>query len=258
VHDHPTDTRRLMLGRHPGTPSHVEPIPETIEVDDEFGPFSGEDLLRQLRRRSERVKELVPDCVGMTLSSRAHGVILTLVATSEEMAVLDAVQYLSGGPCVDSLESDRVMTYPAGDDLLDEEHWHHFARATAAAGVASTLTLPVITDGVVSGTINLYAAAARAFDGFHEPIARIFDAWAPGAVTNADLTFSTRKEAEQAPQRFREDMTIMAAVGILAASRPGDLQEARELLRDAALRAGVGEAELAASVIEIDGRRDRG
>lgn len=236
----------------------VEPIPETIEVDDEFGPFSDDDLLRQLLERSDRVKALVPDCVGMTLSSRAHGVTLTLVATSAEMALLDGVQYLSGGPCVDALEADRVMTYPAEDDVLDEGHWHDFALATAAAEVASTLTLPVITDGAVTGTINLYAASAHAFDGRHEDVARIFDAWAPGAVTNADLAFSTRKEAEQAPQRFREDMVITAAVGILAGRHPGDLEEVRELLRDAALRAGVGEAELAASIIEIDGQRDRG
>lgn len=233
----------------------MEPIPETTEVDDEFGPFSDDDLLHQLRERSDRVKAIVPDCVGMTLASRVHDVTLTLVATSAEIAVLDAVQYLSGGPCVDALEADRVMTYPAGDDVLDERHWHDFARATSAASVASTLTLPVITDGVVTGTINLYAAAAHAFDGFHEDIARIFDAWAPGAVTNADLTFSSRREAEEAPRRLREDLTITVAVGILAAKTPRDLDEARGLLRDAALRAGVREADLAASIIEIDGHR---
>lgn len=233
----------------------MEPIPETTEVDDQFGPFADDDLLQQLRERSEEVTALVPDCVGITLASRVHDVTLTLAATSSEIAVLDAVQYLSGGPCVDALEAERVMTYPAGDDVLDEEHWLDFARATAAASVASTLTLPVITDGSVTSTINLYAAAAHAFDGFHEEIARIFDAWAPGAVTNADLAFSTRRIAEDAPRRLREDLTVVAAVGILAGRHRGDLERARELLRSAALRAGVREVDLAASIIEIAGRR---
>lgn len=233
----------------------MEPIPETTEVDDEFGPFADDDLLKQLCERSEEVTALVPDCVGITLASRVHDVTLTLVATSSEIAVLDAVQYLSGGPCVDALEAERVMVFPAGDDVLDEEHWHDFARATAAASVASTLTLPVITDGSVTSTINLYAAAAHSFDGFHEDIARIFDAWAPGAVTNADLTFSTRRIAEEAPRRLREDLTVVAAAGILAARHLGDLERARELLRSAALRAGVREVDLAASIIEIAGRR---
>ena len=230
----------------------MEPIAETVEAVDEFGPFTDGDLLQQLRERSEQVEALVPDCLGMTLSSQAHDVILTLVASSEEIAVLDAVQYLSGGPCVDSMKSDRVITYPAGDDVLDEEHWHDFARATAAASIASTLTLPVLTDGAVTGTINLYAASAHAFDGWHEEIARIFDAWAPGAVTNADLTFNTRKAAEQTPGRLREDVNIVVALGILAQRHSGDLDEARELLRDAALRAGVRESELAAAIVEID------
>jgi GAF domain-containing protein len=147
------------------------------------------------------------------------------------------------------------MVFPAGDDVLDEEQWHDFALATAAAAIRSTLTLPVITGGEVTGTINLYSASKRGFDGLHEEIARIFDAWAPGAVTNADLTFSTRKEAEQAPRQLREDLTIVAAVGILAGRHPGDLDEARGMLRDAALRAGVREVELAATIIEIDGHR---
>ena len=234
----------------------MEPIPETIEIDEEFGPFADADLLPQLRERSTRVRALVPDCVGITLASRVHDVTLTLVATSGEIAVLDAVQYLSGGPCVDALDADRVVTYPAGDDVLDEQQWHDFALATAAASVRSTLTLPVITHGEVTGTINLYSASAHGFDGFHEDIARVFDAWAPGAVTNADLTFSTRQDAEQAPQRLREDLTITAAVAILAERHPGDLDEARGLLRDAALRAGVREVELAATVIEIDSHHE--
>jgi GAF domain-containing protein len=235
----------------------VEPIPETTEAVEEFGPFIDGDLLQQLRERSQRVRDLVPDCVGMTLASRAHDVLLTLVATSEEIAVLDAVQYLYGGPCVDAMEADRVLTYPAGDDVLDEQHWHDFAQATAAAAINSTLTLPVLTDGAVTGTINLYAASARAFDGRHEDLARIFDAWAPGAVTNADLTFSTRKEAEQAPRRLRDDLNIQVAVGILAQRHSADLEEARELLRDAALRAGVREADLAAIIVEIGRDSDK-
>ena len=229
----------------------MEPIPESTEAVDEFGPFTDGDLLQQLRDRSERVRVLVPDCVGMTLASQVHDVILTLVATSVELAVLDAVQYLYGGPCVDSLEAEMVLTYPAGDEVLDEGHWHDFAQATAAAAIASTLTLPILTDGAVTGSINLYAASAHAFDGRHEDLAHIFDAWAPGAVTNADLTFNTRKEAEQAPRRLREDLNVQVAVGMLAQQDAADLDEARERLRDAAMRAGIRQADLAAGIIEI-------
>jgi GAF domain-containing protein len=247
-----------MDNRRWGMQYGVEPIQETSEAVEEFGPFTDGDLLEQLREQSDRVMDLVPDCVGMSVASRVHDITLTLVATSAEMAVLDAVQYLAGGPCVDSLDSERVIVYPAGDDVLDEDHWRTFARATAAASIRSTLTLPVIVDGTVKGTINLYAASAHAFDGWHEDIARIFDAWAPGAVTNADLTFSTRRLAEEAPHRLRQDLDLSVAVGILAASHGVPVDEARELLREAALRAGVREVALAATIIDIDHKHPDG
>jgi hypothetical protein len=41
-----------------------------------------------------------------------------------------------------------------------------FAQGAAAAGVGSTLTLPVLVHGAVGGTVNLYAATP---DAFHRP-----------------------------------------------------------------------------------------
>lgn len=229
----------------------MEPIPASSAACDEFGPFADVDLLQQLSSRSDRVRAIVPDCVGLSLASCEHGVTLTLVATAREIALLDAVQYMSGGPCVDAVRAERVVTFAHGDGL-DEEAWQHFARATAASGVASTLTLPILAGGAVVGSINLYAASTDAFAGHHEAIARIFDAWAPGAVTNADLSFSTRAVAEQAPRKLQQDLDVQVAVGILATARGIGLKEALDELHEAARRAGVSKPDLAASLIEIE------
>jgi GAF domain-containing protein len=115
--------------------------------------------------------------------------------------------------------------------------------------VASTLTLPIVEDGVVVGSVNLYGGSGRAFTGHHEAIARIFDAWAPGAVTNADLEFSTRQKAEQAPQQFRDEHDIGIAVGILVSEQGLDAANARDRLDQAAARAGVTTAQLARELI---------
>ncbi|KRF01226.1 hypothetical protein ASG88_06845 [Nocardioides sp. Soil777] len=234
----------------------MDPIPETAAAIEEFGPFAEADLLEQLSHRSDQVKALVPDCVGLSLASSRHDVTFTMVATSAEIAVLDAVQYLSGGPCVDAVQADRVVTFDH-DDVLDEQAWQLFAQATAASHVLSTVTLPVLAGGAVVGSINLYAASADAFVGHHEAIARIFDAWAPGTVTNADLSFSTRAVAEQAPHKLKQDVDIQVAVGILAAARGTDVDEALDELRGAARRAGVTEAELAATLIEVERHEGR-
>jgi GAF domain-containing protein len=228
----------------------MEPIPETRQAIDEFGPFTqNDDLLEQLKAMGDRLQALVPDCVGVSLGYHEHGVTFTLVASDEFVAALDGLQYLDGGPCVSAVENERLEQFVT-EDVLGEQDWQVFARGTAAAGVASTLTLPIVADGDVVGSVNLYAATSDAFDGKHDEVAKIFGAWALGAVANADLTFQTRHTAQQAPQLLLDEMRIQVAVGILVASQGSSLADARESLRQAALNAGISETAMAKMVIE--------
>ena len=216
------------------------PIPETIEAVEEFGPFApeGPDLLDELKWSAEMVREIVPECVGITLASTENSVSFTLVSSDDGVAVLDAVQYAVGGPCVEAVKAEQVLAYTQ-DDFLSEANWQLFAQATAAASIASTLTLPIVAEEKVVGSINLYASTPDAFTGLHEKIADIFGAWAPGAVTNADLGFSTRTISQQAPVILRDQVRIHVAIGILMSDQGLDLEAARARLYDAALRAGV-------------------
>lgn len=225
----------------------MEPIPETAEVVDEFGPFEV-NLLEDLTDRARQVRDIVPDCVGLSLASAEHGVSFTVVATDDEIAALDGAQYLDSGPCVDSVKAERVLEYTTGD-LLEESSWQLFAQATAAAGIRSTLTLPVLEEGQVVGSVNLYAARPDSFTGQHEAIAEIFNAWAPGAVANADLEFNTRRTAEQAPRLLFEETRIQVALGILVDSQDVTVETAQETLSQAARRGGISEAALAERLI---------
>jgi GAF domain-containing protein len=236
----------------------MEPIPETREAIDELEPLAADDdHLDQLVEKSRRVQELVPDCLGLSLASTAHGITFTLVASAAEIAVLDAVQYLAGGPCLEPVNEPQVVEFNrptgAGDEtgLFDETRWQLFSEATAAKGVQSTLTLPIMRDTEVIGTLNLYGGSRRAFADLHDEIADIFDAWAEGAVTNADLSFTTRLRAQEAPARIRAAAKIETAAGILSAMRGVDDRTARETLRDAAARAGVNVLQIAEVIIEL-------
>lgn len=220
--------------------SSMEPIPETVEAVEAFGPFTidGPDMIDELRWSSEMVRQLVPECIGITLSSTKDGVSFTLASSDDDVAVLDAIQYTVGGPCVEAVAAEQVLTYTQ-EDFLSEAGWQLFARATAAASIASTLTLPIVVGDMVTGSINLYATTRDAFAGHHAEIAEIFGAWAPGAVTNADLSFSTRTVSEQAPLVLREQVRIQVAVGVLMSDQGLDVETARARLYDAAHRAGV-------------------
>jgi hypothetical protein len=228
----------------------MEPIPETEAVVEDYGPFTtGErDMVEELRGSSERVRDIVPECIGITMTSAVDGVSFTLVSSDAQVAVLDAIQYAVGGPCVESVKAEQVLAY-TNDDFLGEAGWQLFAQATAAASIASTVTLPIVVNGVVAGSINLYATTHDAFDGHHEQIAHVFGAWAPGAVTNADLAFSTRTVAEQAPLVLREQVQIQVALGILMKDQGLDVEAARARLYDAAHRAGVTVAMVAERLV---------
>jgi GAF domain-containing protein len=228
----------------------MEPIPETFEALEEFGAYLYDgDLLTDLGRMAARVREIVPECVGLSLAYREHDVTFTLVATDEITAALDALQYLDDGPCLAAVEEARPVAF-SEDDVLDEGLWHLFARGTAAAAVASTLTLPIVVDHSVIGSVNLYASSPDAFDGRHQEVARVLGAWPEGAIVNADLDFATRRAAEDAPRRLFAATRIQVAVGILASSQDLSPPAARDRLKEAARRAGVSETAIARLVIE--------
>ncbi len=232
----------------------MEPLPETVEAANELDPSDDDDLLEQLLSASHQVRELVPDLVGVSVAALERELTFTVVASTLEIALLDAVQYLSGGPCVEGAKAD-VSVELDHEDLFDEEDWREFAEATAAYAVRSTLTLPVVSDGRVTGSVNLYAASRRAFVGLHERIAEHFGAWAPGAVSNADLAFTTRLDAAKAPERARQHTRVESAIGVLAAELGLDIETATDRLHDAAARANVSDLEFAEALLEIRQRR---
>jgi GAF domain-containing protein len=229
----------------------MEFIEETLEALGELESFVDDaDLSESLMRSAEQAQRLAPDLAGVSVASREHGLTFTLVATDEEIAALDGVQYLTSGPCVEAVDEGRGLATTA-DDLLSEPRWRALGLASAAAGVSSTLTLPIIAGDQVTGTVNLYGRSASTFDGKHTALAVIFQAWAPGAVTNADLSFSTRKLAENAPGHLRDAAMLDTATGMLAAADDIPVDTARQRLIDAAARAGIPVSGLAHAVVTL-------
>ena len=215
----------------------MEPIDATRRALDALQP-EGIGVEADLRRMAEAAEQIVPELVGMSLADLQGGLSFTLVATDSDVATLDAMQYLDGGPCVTGAHEAQTVGVNSGD-LLTEERWLMFARATGVAGVASTLTLPLLDSDRIVGSVNLYASVADAFDGHHDELANALGGSAAGAVRNADLSFDTRLESEKAVTRIEDQNTINIALGIIAARQQVDMATAAERLREAAARAGV-------------------
>jgi GAF domain-containing protein len=227
----------------------MEPIPATEEALAEFGPFGTHtDLRDYLLERAEEVRKVVPTCTGLSLASFKDGVTFTLEATSPEIAAIDSVQYVDGGPCDSGAHQGQMLEYNA-DDPTDEQRWELFAASTAAHNVASTLTLPLLDADQVVGTVNLYASRAGAFRDRHDEVAAIFGARAHEAVVNADLGFRTRRDAERAPQLLRDQHDVARAAGVLMTRHGIDRATAQALIEQSAGRGGVSEGDLAREIL---------
>ncbi len=230
--------------------SALEPLPETRDALQQLAPWSERDLAAELSRQADLVEDVVPNLVGLSLALLREGVTFTLAATREHLALLDAIQYALGGPCVDSaVEDELVLSGDSEAGLLDERRWVAFARAGAARGVMSTLSLPIHHDGDVRGSANLYAATPDAFRGKEDQVADILGAWAPGAIHNADLSFSTRVAARRTPQVLHERTVLDQATGVIIAAQGVDQEQARQMIADAARRAGQGEVDVARELL---------
>jgi hypothetical protein len=94
----------------------------------------------------------------VTLTYLREGLSFTWVASGVDAAALDAMQYLDGGPCVTAVDEQQVIDDDT--DPLDEQRWRIFASGENVLGVASTLSLPMMSDGEVYGSINLYGSTA--------------------------------------------------------------------------------------------------
>lgn len=248
---------------HLGGVSPFEPIPETRRALDGLAPapegLDG-DWLDALLVLAERARVLVPDLVGVSVEWLEAGLTFTVVASHDEIAVLDAVQYLAGASCADGARSLEVERQHE-DDVLDEERWRLFAQASAAHTIRSTLTLPVLGEGgSVCARVDLYAASGRAFGDVREELADLFGAWAAGAISNADLPFATLQDARRAPGQVHDAISVETAVGILVTEQGVDEESARRSLEVAAIQAGTSVVLLAREIVAahraVDGQGD--
>ncbi|HEX8497347.1 MAG TPA: GAF domain-containing protein, partial [Actinomycetales bacterium] len=195
----------------------MEPLPTSRQVIQQLEETSGEDLLSPLTDVGEALTDIVPTCLGFSMSYLREGVAVTFSASEPMIAAMDAVQYAAGGPCVDALDNEALLRTDDISDALGERMWHVFAGVASAHGVRSTLSYPLHDGDRVIGGINIYASTPGAFEGKVDAVAQLFGTWAHEATSNADLSWSTRDAAERGPELLHEATIVNQALGLLAA-----------------------------------------
>lgn len=219
----------------------MELIPASNSALGWLSQTSPVDLRADLDALAASVVQLVPSCVGVSLTIHDQDLTFTLVASGRDSRTCTPA-HPPGGSCA----PDRV----SGAEALDESLWLSDALATAAPGVRTTVTLPVSSHGHLDGSLQIYAADPDAFVSVTPALQRLAGTSASAPITNSDLAFTSRQRAEQAPAILENGAVVNQAVGRLVAAHAIDARAARSRLYDAAAREGVSVPDVARGVVE--------
>ena len=228
----------------------MEPTQESAETIEAFAQYGETGIPEMLAETGRRARQIVPQIWGMSVTLVDGELTFTLVSSSAEVAALDGVQYAAGGPCIDAVAKQHEVSVKDLDSPMVEEEWQLFASASAAAGVRSTLSFPLMVDGEVIGGVNLYASTTEAFAGHEAELAAVFGTIAGQGVSNADMDFTSRDRAEHGPARVAEQSEIDVAVGVLMAQHGISSEHARLDLAQAASKAGTDQLSIARAILD--------
>lgn len=162
--------------------------------------------------------------VGSTMGIQAWAV------TAPFVHDIDVLQYetLQEGPCITCMQTRQPVMSP---ELGEEERWPRFGPQVARLGVASVLSLPLLLDDQVVGSINAYAHASNVFNDHAVRLGSAFAAPAAVSVYNAQLLIGARDLATQLQRALASRGVIEQAMGIVRARSGGTAEEAFDRLR---------------------------
>ena len=205
----------------------------------------------ELRRDLERVlgvaQTTVPGCDAGSVTLVVEGEPRTEAAFSRVVLSIDLAQYaLREGPCLLAMAENRPIRV---DLLLVDERFPQFRERADLRGVLSSLSLPVVVDGEVVGSLNLYSSQSRAFDDTAQDLGALLAAQVGLAVAKSRVWPQARQAAATVQAAADDTNDIAVAEGILMAVEECSAEQAEALLRNAATSEAATLAEIARRVI---------
>lgn len=170
------------------------------------------------------------EAVGMTLVPAGKRP-RTVASTAPLAARVDDIQYEAGeGPCLESLETDDLVTV---DALSDDQRWRTFGpRCADETGVQAMFSVRLFLTEQDRAALNFYASDVAAFDHVDHAVGAIL---APLATITLQASID-HERAVHLRQALTNSRLIGAAIGILMSSRLLTQDQAFDALSQASQR----------------------
>jgi GAF domain-containing protein len=209
--------------------------------------LDGPDVAGFLQQLATLSAALIPrTSCGVTMRSNHQ---VATVASSDEFAMqLDEIRYGHGeGPCLQAMRTrERVQV----TDLAAENRWGGYRLHALAAGLRSSVSLPLTIDSAKRGALNLYS---RAPDNFDQPDIQRAESFALQAVTALTLLLRYAKQAtieDQLLEALATRTIIDQALGIVMGQRQIGAAAAFGILRKTSQTGNRKLSVVAAEIIE--------
>ncbi|MCU1688325.1 MAG: hypothetical protein JWN61_574 [Pseudonocardiales bacterium] len=177
----------------------------------------------------ETARDLVPGAVSVSVTLIEGQYLHTAAHSGELSLLLDERQYRIGyGPCLDASRSGTELHVR---DMAHETRWPEYTPGAAAAGAASSLSIPLPVQGRVVGALNIYGAERNAFPESAIEIARAVASFAGAAVVNAMVLEFSQATAMQMQEAMASRAAIEQAKGLLMGQRRCSAEDAFDILR---------------------------
>jgi anti-anti-sigma factor len=190
--------------------------------------------------------DLVPGCTSASIALLVLGQPRTAAVSGPVAVEIDLAQYDTGqGPCLLAASTAtriRVAT------LESDNRFGVFAARVGPLGLGGVLSIPVVVGDVTIGSINLYSGAE--FVAAADAVGEVIAAQVGAALIKSEIYGAAVTLAWRVQERADAESNVNIAAGVLAGFEQCSIDQARRLLRSAALSTGDSLAGAAQRVID--------
>ena len=155
----------------------------------------------------------------------------TIGGSSDQAMLLDRIeQSLEQGPCIDALESGRPVLL---DDSTSSPQWNEYCQALTAAGMRSTLGIPMELEPSSAAVLNFFAQLPGTFTRDAVTDALTFAGVAGKALRVAIKITALTETAGNLEAAMGNRSIIDTACGVIISQNRCSHEEAFQILRKA-------------------------
>jgi GAF domain-containing protein len=215
--------------------------------------LSLEDLLTRVATFAVHA---IPGADGAGLTLIEHDRSDTIVKSAAFVREVDDIQYaINEGPCITAAATGETVR---SGSLSGDPRWPRFGPRVGRLGVHSVLSLPLLTQEVVVGAMNVYAHGRDAFDDRAERNGQLFAVPAAIAVQNAQTLAQTQRLTANLQRALSTRAVIDQAIGIIISRAGITADEAFDRLRTLSQKEHIKVSTAASSIVDAATRRARG